>query len=82
MPIIDRNVDVPGGELDLIALDGTRLVAIEVRTTTGKGDPIDAIDVAKRRRVRHLAAAVGASRMDLVGIALGSEALVVHWVPG
>ena len=80
--ILDRNVTVTGGEIDLIARDGTRRVAVEVRTITGGGDPIDAIDESKRSHVNSLAAGAGASRVDLVGVALDRDALVVHWVPG
>ena len=82
MRVVERNVDVPGGELDLIAVDGDRRVVIEVRATSGGGDPIDAIDGSKRAHVNRLAAGVGATRVDLVGVSLSSDALVVHWVPG
>jgi hypothetical protein len=55
---------------------------VEVRTVTTDGDPIDAVDQAKRRRVTSLAGAVGGSRVDFVGVRLGAEDVLVHWVPG
>jgi Holliday junction resolvase-like predicted endonuclease len=82
MHVIERNLEVPGGELDLIARDGATRVAIEIRTITGDADPIDAIGEDKRGHVRHLAAVAGATRVDFVGVALRSTGLVVHWVPG
>jgi Holliday junction resolvase-like predicted endonuclease len=70
------------GEIDLVARDHGQWVVVEVRTITGSGDPIDAIDETKRNRVRRLAGQAGASRVDLVGIGLEADALTVHWVPG
>jgi Holliday junction resolvase-like predicted endonuclease len=70
---------VDGGEIDLIAYDHGQRVVVEVRTVTGGIDPIDAIGMAKRRRVRHLA---GAARVDFVGVRLGTDDVLVHWVPG
>jgi Holliday junction resolvase-like predicted endonuclease len=71
---------VADGELDLLAMDGRSLVAVEVRTTMGLDDPIDAIGHAKRRRVTSLAGAVSANRVDLLGIRLGEEGIDFHWV--
>jgi hypothetical protein len=60
---------------------GTK-VAIEVRTVTGPGDPIDAIDFGKRRHVGRLASRVGAGRVDYLGIGFRPWGIEVHWVPG
>lgn len=78
--IRDSNVELRHGEIDLLATDGLDLVVVEVRTTTGIDDPIDAIDKAKRRRVRKLAGLLGASRVDFLGIRLGAEWIDFHWV--
>lgn len=80
MTISDMNVQLHEGELDLLGTDGPDLVAVEVRTTTGLDDPIDAIDGPKRRRVTRLAGAVGANRVDFLGIRLSAEAIDFHWV--
>lgn len=76
------NVEVPGGEIDILARDGETRVAVEVRTITGGSDPIDAIDEAKRARVLRLARQAGAARVDIVGIRLGQDGCDLHWVPG
>jgi Holliday junction resolvase-like predicted endonuclease len=80
--VVDSNVQVDRGEIDILAEDRGQKVAIEVRTIRGGSDPIDAIDAAKRERVRRLAHQTGATRIDFVGIRLESDAVVVHWVPG
>lgn len=77
---MERNVRLDDGELDLVATDGPTLVAIEVRTTTGLEDPIDAIGDSKRRRVSRLAAMAGARRVDFLGVRLGADAIDFHWV--
>jgi len=82
LSILASNVRVEGGEIDLVALDRGQKVAIEVRAITGQGDPIDAVDPVKRRKVRRLAHQTGASRVDFIGIAIETGAAVVHWVPG
>ena len=80
--VVAENVDVDGGELDLLALDSGTRVVVEVRTITGAGDPVDAVDPAKRRRVRRLASRTGAGRVDFLGVRFGNDDVVVHWVPG
>lgn len=85
--VVARNVEIDcvdstRGEIDLIAIDDGDRVVVEVRTVTTEGDPIDAIGPSKRRRVRALAGAVGASRVDFVGVRLGADDVLVHWVPG
>jgi putative endonuclease len=82
LEIVGRNLMVGRGEIDLLAIDGETRVVVEVRAITGSGDPVDAIDPAKRRRVRRLAGQVGAGRVDFLGIRIGSDDVTVHWVPG
>jgi putative endonuclease len=55
--IVARNYSCPHGELDLIALDGSCIVFVEVRST-GTGDtdrPAASVDLAKQRRLTNLA---------------------------
>lgn len=54
--VLDRNWRGSGGELDLVALDGDVLVAIEVKTRSGQGfgHPAEAVTAAKLRRLRRL----------------------------
>lgn len=82
LEILARNFQVPGGEIDIVALDSPGRVVVEVRSVTGHGDPIDAIDPAKRSHVRSLAGKVGAARVDYIGVGFRSWGVEVHWVPG
>ncbi len=54
--LLDRNWRGTGGELDLVALDGDVLVAVEVKTRSGDrfGHPAEAVTAAKLRRLRRL----------------------------
>lgn len=79
---LERNRTVTGGEIDLVMSDGGRRVAVEVRTISGIGDPIDAVDEAKRAHVRRIARRAGAGRVDIVGVAFREWGVEVHWVPG
>jgi putative endonuclease len=62
--IVARNVRVGGlrGEIDLIALEGHDLVFVEVKArragaAVGPETPVGAVGLAKRRKIRALAAA-------------------------
>ena len=57
--IADRNFRCPAGEIDIVARRGRLLVFCEVkaRRTPRWGDPSEAVTVAKRNRLRRLAAA-------------------------
>lgn len=54
--ILDRNWHSRYGELDLVAVDGDTLVAVEVKTRTGLGygHPLQAITQRKADRLRRL----------------------------
>ena len=56
--IVERNWTCPFGEADIIAVDGSTLVFIEVKTRTGisKGFPSEAVDARKRARYEKIAA--------------------------
>lgn len=79
---ITRNAAIDGGEVDLLMSDNGAKVAVEVRTVTGAGDPIDAVDAGKRSHVARLAGELGASRVDYLGIGFRPWGIEVHWVPG
>lgn len=51
--IVDRNFRVRGGEIDLIARDGSTLVFVEVRARSGGGfgGAAASIDAAKQQRI-------------------------------
>lgn len=81
-----RNVRLPGGELDLVAWDGETLVFVEVRARrrASCGGPLASVGGRKQWRVRRLAEVflwrtglVGrvACRFDVVGIVAAGAGL-------
>lgn len=56
--IVKRNLRLPGGEIDLVCRDGDTIVFVEVklRTSGAFGTAISAVNAAKRRTLRRLAA--------------------------
>jgi putative endonuclease len=86
--ILHRNWRRPGGEIDLIALDGDTLVFVEVRArrSTAFGSALESITSVKRGR---LLAAIGAfeaehphlvndRRVDVVTVDRGPRGMVVE----
>jgi putative endonuclease len=88
--IVDRNVALPSGELDIVALDGETLVFIEVKA--GRADaaagpelPAHAVGLRKQRKLRLLArewiaerrgpSGVAGYRFDVVGVSFGPDGL-------
>jgi putative endonuclease len=68
--VIERNARSRYGELDIVALDGSTLVFVEVKagrlgSRFGPERPIHAIDFRKQRRIRRLATAWMTERRDL-----------------
>lgn len=55
--VLDRNWRCPEGELDIVATDGAVLMICEVKTrsTDVFGDPCEAVNWRKARRIRQLA---------------------------
>jgi Holliday junction resolvase-like predicted endonuclease len=85
IPVVDRNVRVGDGELDLIALiDGCR-TAVEVRSIRRPAGSvvvaIDAFGPEKARQVRKLAFLAGCERVDLVSVCFRPEGVDLHWLP-
>jgi Holliday junction resolvase-like predicted endonuclease len=80
--VVDRNVVVADGEVDLVVVDGARApMVVEVRTVTSQHDPIDAVPAQKRERVRALASKLGTSRVGFVGVGLRSWGVEIHYLP-
>jgi putative endonuclease len=68
--IVARNARSRQGELDIVALDGTTLVFVEVKAgragaAFGPERPVLSVGVRKQLQVRRLAAAFMAARRDL-----------------
>ncbi|HYX85826.1 MAG TPA: YraN family protein [Gaiellales bacterium] len=75
--IVARNVRVAGREVDVLAQRGCTLVVCEVkaRRSPRRGEPAEAVDAAKRRRLREageilLASQPGAERVRFDVIAV------------
>jgi putative endonuclease len=76
--ILARNYRCSAGEVDLIALDGSAVVFIEVKTRTqpGFGSPLEAVDQRKQRQILRAAQYYLAehrlhdrdARFDVVGV--------------
>ncbi len=88
--ILDRNVRLPSGEIDLIGLDGTTLVFVEVKakregSRLGPERPAHAVGRAKQLKIRRLArewlaerrgpSGVAGYRFDVVGVSFGANGL-------
>jgi putative endonuclease len=56
--VVQRNLRLPGGEIDLVCRDGNTIVFVEVksRTTARFGKALSAVDARKRTTLRRLAA--------------------------
>jgi putative endonuclease len=88
--IIGRNVRLPSGELDIVALDGSTLVFVEVKAgragaSVGPELPAHAVGARKQLKLRRLArewiaerrgpSGVAGYRFDVVGVRFGANGL-------
>jgi putative endonuclease len=88
--LVGRNVRLPSGELDIVALDGSTLVFVEVKAgragaTVGPERPAHAVGRRKQLRLRLLArewiaerrgpSGVSGYRFDVVGVSFGLDGL-------
>jgi putative endonuclease len=88
--IVRRNVRLPSGELDLVALDGRTLVFVEVKAgrvgaRAGPELPAHAVGRRKQLKLRRLArewiaeghgpSGVAGYRFDVVGVRFGLDGL-------
>ncbi len=85
--ILARNWRCAGGELDLVCRRGRTVAFCEVKSRSGSrfGAPVEAVDAAKQRRLRRLAARylaeaevrAGIVRFDVASL-LGEELVVIE----
>ncbi|MDQ6823780.1 MAG: YraN family protein [Candidatus Eremiobacteraeota bacterium] len=56
--VVDRNVRVPGGEIDLVCRDGDTIVLVEVKARAGRsfGSALSGVGTKKRATLRKVAA--------------------------
>ena len=88
--IVDRNVRLPSGELDIVALDDATLVFVEVKAGRagaihGPELPAHAVGRRKQLKLRRLArewiaerrgpSGVAGYRFDVVGVRFGADGL-------
>ena len=88
--LVGRNVRLPSGELDIVALDGSTLVFVEVKAgragaTVGPEHPAHAVGRRKQLKLRRLArewiaerrgpSGVSGYRFDVVGVSFGPDGL-------
>lgn len=88
--IVGRNVRLPSGELDIVALDGRTLVFVEVKAgsagaTLGPEHPAHMVGRRKQLKLRRLArewiherrgpSGVAGYRFDVVGVRFGADGL-------
>jgi len=78
LTIIERNVFIDGDELDLIVLEGTRRIVVEVKTSANGDDPMEAIDDVIRRAVRGYGLPV--YRIDAIAVRLTPAGASVRWL--
>ena len=88
LSVTDRNVRLPGGEIDLIAHDGDETVFVEVKTRIGDASlaPDELVSAKKLARIEQLAEAFLAQagrsavswRIDVVAIVLARSGQVVR----
>jgi len=88
--LVGRNVRLPSGELDIVALDGSTLVFVEVKAgragaTVGPERPAHAVGRRKQLKLRRLArewiaerrgpSGVSGYRFDVVRVSFGLDGL-------
>jgi putative endonuclease len=78
--ILDRNVRLDIGEIDLLVGWKGRQIVVEVKTLVGPMNPLKRVDLDKQNRLRGLAARVGASRVELVAVNLDERGADVRWL--
>jgi putative endonuclease len=78
--ILARNVNLPNGELDLVALDGRTLVFVEVRSTAraDAGRPTESVDAVKQRKLTDAALAF-LSKHRLLNHPARFDVIAISW---
>jgi putative endonuclease len=78
--VLFRNVVLPAGELDLVALDGRTIVFVEVRSTEGADceRPTGSVDDEKQRKLTELGISF-LQRYNLLGHAARFDVVAVSW---
>ncbi len=88
--ILRRNYRYGKGEIDIIAMDGDKLIFVEVKTRTSDrfGTPEDSVTIKKRKQLRKIAEAFlqtnevefSECRFDVIGIVLKKGKLEINHI--
>jgi putative endonuclease len=80
--LVERNVRVDADELDLIMSHGSRIIAVEVKTTSNGADPFEAVDDDKMYRIRRAVEAyrIRISRIDVIAVTISDRGATIHWI--
>jgi Holliday junction resolvase-like predicted endonuclease len=82
MCIVERNAFVDRDEIDIVYRSESRLVAVEVKTSSTGADPFDALDDIKMHR--FLRAANGyrlpISDVDAISVMIGFRGVKIRWL--
>lgn len=91
LPVLARNVRVGGGEIDLVAADGSAVVFVEVkwRRDASRGTPAEAVTPAKRKKLLSAARAwlaenpsSGTREVRFDVVAIEGDAGKTDWIRG
>jgi putative endonuclease len=79
--VLGRNVEIGGGEIDLVVAFGHRRAVVEVRTARRSDVTADLFSRAKERQVRRLAALMEPPvfRIDFVTVLIQRHGVTVRW---
>ncbi len=82
--LVERNVFVDGYELDIVVVRDATVVAVEVKTTTRAGDPVEAVNDSKASYLLRAVSAyrLAVHRIDVVGVTLGMHGATIRWLKG
>ncbi len=88
--ILRRNYRYGKGEIDIIAMDGDKLIFVEVKTRTSDkfGVPEDSVTIKKRKQLRKIAEAFlqtneiefSECRFDVIGIIMKKGKLEINHI--
>ena len=81
--VLERNVRVGRGELDLIAADGQGRFVVEVKSGMEVPDehPRWHFTDRKARQVAGMARSLGIRRVDLITVVVGQDGATIEWHP-
>ena len=85
MTVVDRNIRLGRGEIDLLVSDGRRRIVVEVKTVVDGPFPLrpeEAFTAEKASTVRYLASRLDppVRRVDLIAVTLTAQGAGIRWL--